>query len=1024
MDCPSGFACIDVIGVEGTEEKQCRPLGGTCEICLDQDDDGFGFGQDCLGFDCNDDDPTVFLGADEICDGIDNNCNGLIDENLEESEYWPDRDNDGFGSMTEASQMLCGISGWSSQNTDCNDFDSEIHPNATEHAGDGIDQNCDNQELCWIDQDNDNWRPIEDQTLLSDNLSCDGFGEASNNNPRGDCDDNEPNNFPENTEICDEIDNNCNDNIDENVQNVCGGCDILIGRPGEECALGRVYNCRGQNNIECGIQDFCLAQMDTCDPNATCTPAHVAPGYFCSCNTNFSGDGETCFSCYDGIQNGSETNIDCGPDCSAECPTFVTIPSQRFTMGALEEETESEPDERPVHVASIGRDFLIQTTEVTQGQWKAIMRSNPAHFVDCGEECPVEQISWFAALAYLNARSDYEGFEECYTLNGCAGDPTIGTYQCTEVIFAGLSCNGYRLPTEAEWEAAYRANTSFDTYFGDLSIYSCDSEDPVLTRIAWYCANGQEQTHAVARKNENQYGIFDLAGNVAEWIFDEYDEQIYAAQNHVDPIVENGNGLQVIRGGHFRANSSALRGAAREQLEPYVASSQVGFRPVRSLICPDAAHGSECAFSCSDNEKNGLESDIDCGGGICAPCATGNDCVLHGDCSSEICHSFDSPICLQEQRIVDPNGEENSYFGSAIAIYEDILVVGAPYDSEFGYRTGAVLIFRREENNWIFETKFVADDTAASDQFGISVALHGNYLLVGSHLSDIGNISDAGAAYIFRREENNWIQEAKLFLEDGNTFDVFGRTVALFNDCAIVGAISSNLNDTNNGGAAFAFRRNDEAQWIQEAILTGNDTASGDLFGQGLALHENLAIIGAIYDDDFATSGGAAYIFRYENYTWTQEAKLVANDATGSAFMGISVDIDENTAVVGAYQSDQERGAVYVFQNNENEWTLEQKIAPNFLVENHFGISVALNNEHILIGADRTDTSFENTGAAYLFEHNETQWTLLTRFLPTELALEMNFGNSLILTEKTAFIAARKDDVSYENDGSVYVFEW
>ncbi len=195
------------------------------------------------------------------------------------------------------------------------------------------------------------------------------------------------------------------------------------------------------------------------------------------------------------------------------------------------------------HRVSVSRPFYIQTTEVTQEQWKKIMGSNPSNFMNCGISCPVENVSWFMAQAFIRKLNQIEG------------------------------TNKYRLPTEAEWEYGCRAGTMTRYSFGD----GVDG----LPDYAWYNKNSAGRTHPVAQKKPNAWGLYDMHGNVWEWCMDWHDD--YPTGAVTDPRGPSSGQHRVMRGGSWPNNPVTLTSAFRGQDYPVIQISDIGFRLVRDF---------------------------------------------------------------------------------------------------------------------------------------------------------------------------------------------------------------------------------------------------------------------------------------------------------------------------------------------------------------------------------------------------------------------------------------------------------
>ena len=245
---------------------------------------------------------------------------------------------------------------------------------------------------------------------------------------------------------------------------------------------------------------------------------------------------------------------------------YVRIEPGEFTMGSPEDELGRFGDETQ-HRVTVTRAFALKATEVTQAEWRAVMGTDPSGFADCGDTCPVEQVSWFDAVDYVNRISDAEGLPRCY-----ADD--------VDRTFAGLDCTGYRLPTEAEWEYAARSGTQTAYHTGVNTQTDCN-DDPNLSLAGWHCGNAWGTTHPVGQKQVNAGGLYDMHGNVWEWVQDWY--AAYPAGAAVDPAGPASGELRVFRGGSWYSGARSARSAARLRFTPDDRSNDLGFRPSRSL---------------------------------------------------------------------------------------------------------------------------------------------------------------------------------------------------------------------------------------------------------------------------------------------------------------------------------------------------------------------------------------------------------------------------------------------------------
>jgi len=226
--------------------------------------------------------------------------------------------------------------------------------------------------------------------------------------------------------------------------------------------------------------------------------------------------------------------------------TFRLIPSGTFVMGSPSDELGRDSDETQ-YTVTISEPYYIQTTEVTQGQWKAVMGSNPSSFTSCGLNCPVEYVTWDVAQTFIAA------------LNA-------------------MGEGSYTLPTEAQWEYAARAGSNKAFANGDISYTSTDSN---LEIMGWYESNSGSTSHAVAQKNANAWGLYDIHGNVWEHCNDWYGA--YPTGSVTDPEGASSGSLKVKRGGSWNFNARGCRSAERSCNNPDISASGMGLRLLRML---------------------------------------------------------------------------------------------------------------------------------------------------------------------------------------------------------------------------------------------------------------------------------------------------------------------------------------------------------------------------------------------------------------------------------------------------------
>ncbi|MBL7046230.1 MAG: right-handed parallel beta-helix repeat-containing protein [Candidatus Marinimicrobia bacterium] len=328
----------------------------------------------------------------------------------------------------------------------------------------------------------------------------------------------------------------------------------------------------------------------------------------------------------------------------------------------------------------------------------------------------------------------------------------------------------------------------------------------------------------------------------------------------------------------------------------------------------------------------------------------------------------------EQVKLIASDASVDDYFGVSVSISDDYAIVGSAYDDDAGTSSGSAYLFYKNDGgagSWGEQSKLTASDAALGDYFGFSVSISGEYAIVGA-VGDDDVADHAGAAYVFFWDGTNWTQQAKLTASDGEAQDWFGHSVSLSGDHAIIGAHQED-DSGDNAGAAYIFQR-DGTNWTQQTKLLASDGDIGDNFGASVSISGHYVIVGAGYDGDAGALSGSAYVFfKDEGGTdsWGEQTKLVASNATGSDYFGLSVSIAGNYAIVGAQSGNgglEMSGSAYLFCRIGNSWFEKSLLTANDADSGDlFGKSVSISSSGALVGATKNDDTGTNSGSAYVF---------------------------------------------------------
>jgi hypothetical protein len=321
-----------------------------------------------------------------------------------------------------------------------------------------------------------------------------------------------------------------------------------------------------------------------------------------------------------------------------------------------------------------------------------------------------------------------------------------------------------------------------------------------------------------------------------------------------------------------------------------------------------------------------------------------------------------------QQAQLHPSDESAFAFGFSVAISGETVVVGSPFDNG---AQGSAYVFARSGGVWSLQQRLFASDAAAGDFFGVSVAISGETVVVGAHNDDGAAGLNQGSAYVFARSGGAWSQQQKLEAPDAADSDQFGVSVAISGETVVVGALGDDGAGGIDQGSAYVFARSGGV-WSQQQKLEASDAAAVDRFGSSVAISGETIVVGATLDDGAgAVDQGSAYVFARSGGVWSQQQKLEAQDAGEGDTFGLSVAISGDTVVVGAPFDDGAagvlQGSAYIFARSGGVWSQQRKLeAPDADEEGEFGLSVAISGATVVVGSRNDGAAGVNQGSAYV----------------------------------------------------------
>ncbi len=366
------------------------------------------------------------------------------------------------------------------------------------------------------------------------------------------------------------------------------------------------------------------------------------------------------------------------------------------------------------------------------------------------------------------------------------------------------------------------------------------------------------------------------------------------------------------------------------------------------------------------------------------------------------------------------------------------VVIGAPMHDLPEWNAGAAYVFQYSSGSWYQVAKLQPSDGVTGDQFGFAVSISGSCIAVGSPLDNNEMGTDAGSIYVFQDVGGlgDWSSytQTKFVASDGAAADQFGASVSIQGSFVIAGSpLDDNAGAVSNSGSAYVFENVSAlGDWssVTQSKLVPMDTEAGDRFGVSVAIASGRAVIGSYLDDVGGSNSGSAYVF-HNSGGWVQEAKLVPSDSTALDQFGKSVGIGEDgtLVIIGSPLDDgvgSNSGSSYLFAHSGSWAQVAKLTASDELSGNEFGFAVAATQYGLMAlhGAHFEDSSGANAGAAYVSVWNGVAWSQLGKMLAFDGSAGDQFGFSVSVNEGSqAVIGAPWDDAPEADSGSAYIVD-
>jgi len=372
----------------------------------------------------------------------------------------------------------------------------------------------------------------------------------------------------------------------------------------------------------------------------------------------------------------------------------------------------------------------------------------------------------------------------------------------------------------------------------------------------------------------------------------------------------------------------------------------------------------------------------------------------------------------------DGGGYDN--FGKDVAVQDDVAVIGSPYDDATGGTdSGSAYIYRREGPDWVYHQKIEPGDPEGGAYFGYSVEIIDDMIIVGAV-----SYENRGMAFVFRYDSytDSWLEEDQLRPVDNVGSDGFGSCISASGRYMAIGAwMDSDV--ATDAGSVYIYEYEDSIQtWVELTEFYASDGSEQEWFGERLDMDGDYVVVGLYKDDPNGYRSGSAYIFQRSGGYWLERKKLIPADGAEDSYYGSDVAVSRDTVLVGAeadWDGTKRSGSAYVYTGSGTSWTLQQKLTdPDGNHWDYFGRGVDLDGDTALIGARYHDIDGDayGTGAVYIYTRSGSTWPMQPKLFDSEGANGNYFGILVYLSGVTAVVGSPSDSWNGTNTGSACAF--